>query len=133
LRFSVRRRPDQAIVALEGIIDTGFDGFVQIPLMVGAVMGFVTGALVTTPVGYADGTVRQVPIHAVQVSVEGESKVGIGHFPQEPGSPILIGMGFLRSFERGLLISDNLGVLLPSEPALASIAPPTPSLPPPTG
>ena len=129
LRFDVRRQSDQARVTFEGIIDTGFDGFIQIPLVLGAAYGFVAGSLTTTPVGLANGTTQQVPVHAVQVNVAGETQLGVGHFPQERGSPILIGMGFLRRFRRALLISTNLGVLLPREQDLASIKPTPPALP----
>lgn len=52
-----------------------------------------------------------------QVSVQSETKDGICQIPLAQNSPILIGMDFLRRFNRMLIVSSTFGVqLVPEQP-----------------
>ena len=126
LNFKVHKLSDGTAVNLLGIIDTGFDGFIQIPLPVGLIMGIVGGSLTASKTRLADGKMIDVFLKTLPVTVgsgqDSETVDGVCQLPPSPGSPILIGMGFLRGFGRALLISYTRGILLPREADIAPIS-----------
>ena len=105
----------------DGIIDTGFTGFVQIPLISAVVMGMISNPISTGAVNLANGTTQQVWLKQTIVEVHGEAVTGVCQIPQTNNSPILIGMDFLRRFERALVVSSNLGVVLIKEQDIPSV------------
>ena len=74
LNFMVHRLSDGTAVNLRGIIDTGFDGFIQIPLPVGVLAGVVGGSLTASKTRLADGKV-----------------IGAKRYPGAPPPPPLAG------------------------------------------
>ena len=95
-----------------GIIDTGFTGFVQLPLAVAIELALPLEG--TTSVMLADGSTAAKLTAQAQATLLGESEVGIAiiefHSPE-----ILIGMDFLRRFRRGLIVSRQVIGLVPEQ------------------
>jgi predicted aspartyl protease len=91
-------------VEFEGILDTGFTGFISMPLLSALPLGLILYG--TVSVELADGS-KSVKLTARGIAVmEGESEVGV--VVLEPNSSeVLIGMAFLRLFKRALLLSQN--------------------------
>jgi predicted aspartyl protease len=102
----------------EGILDTGFTGFISMPMIQAFPLGLVLKG--TTTVVLADGS-QSVNLTALgQVTIEGHSETGL--ILLEPSSnEILLGMGFLRLFKRTLFVSAN-SVLLADDSELKKAA-----------
>ena len=96
-------------VEFSGILDTGFSGFLQIPLVNAFSLGLpLEGAISVT---LADGSSLSMLTALVQTTLEGVTQVGTVLL-SSGSDDILIGMDFLRSFNQALVVSKNLGVLL---------------------
>jgi predicted aspartyl protease len=105
----VVRGPFGQGVEFEGILDTGFTGFISMPLLRALPLGLILYG--TTSVELADGS-KSVKLTARGIAVvEGESEVGVVIL--EPNSSdVLIGMAFLRLFKRAVFLSQNLVFLV---------------------
>ncbi len=102
---------------MTGIIDTGFTGFVQIPAPVGITLGLLVPPYAMSDALLANGTLQEVILKMAKVTVCDETQDGICQIPLTANSPILIGMDFLRRFERMLIVSYNMGIhLVPEKP-----------------
>lgn len=91
------------------ILDTGFTGFVCMPLLKALPIGLML--LGTTSVEQADGS------NAIKLTARGSVRVGsetqIGIVVLEPtGSDVLIGMSFLRLFKKALVVATESVVLV---------------------
>lgn len=85
-----------------GIIDTGFSGFVSMPLIKAFPLGLPLFG--STSVMLADGAVQSKLMAQAKATIGG--KTGTGIVILEPSSKdILIGMDFLRTFKMGLFIT----------------------------
>ena len=97
-------------VEYTGIIDTGFTGFVQLPLSAAVALALPLEG--TTSVTLADGSTTAKLTAQAEATLLGESEVGIViiefHSPE-----ILIGMDFLRRFKKGLIISRHIVGVVP--------------------
>jgi predicted aspartyl protease len=103
---------DDPGVEFEGVIDTGFTGFVSLPMQHAIALGLPLDS--TVSVTFADGksAVRLVALARVWYG----GVVGVGAVTLEPGAvDILIGMDFLRHFKLALFISEKHILLLPEE------------------
>jgi predicted aspartyl protease len=93
-----------------GIIDTGFTGFVQLPLAAAIELALPLEG--TTTVTLADGSTAAKLTAQAEVTLFSESEYGTViiefHSPE-----ILIGMDFLRRFKRGLVVSRQVIGLVP--------------------
>ena len=99
----------------EGIIDTGFTGFVQVPMSVASQLGLLVPPLSQGQVTLADGKTQTVFLKNARVTVGRDAAAGICQFPVSSGAPTLIGMDFLRRFQRMLIVSSAHGIYLPRE------------------
>jgi predicted aspartyl protease len=98
----------------EAIVDTGFTGFLSMPLVQAISVGLVLHG--TTTISIADGSTSYRLTAKGMVTVGEESEVGVVIL--EPASSLLLlGMAFLRQFKRTLFVSSR-GVLLASEDAI---------------
>src|SRR5262245_3729704 len=103
---------DEPGVELTGIIDTGFTGFIQLPLQNAFSLGLPLESTVT--VQYADGS-KSVCL-TVLAKVTFQDQVEIGVVVLAPNaSDILIGMDFLRRFNLGLFVSKKKIVVIPED------------------
>jgi predicted aspartyl protease len=83
------------------LIDTGFSGFLAIPLAEAFPLGLILQG--TTSFKFADGTTHEKLIGYGKVSLG--SRTEVGSVVLEPqGWQALLGLGFLRSFELGLVL-----------------------------
>ena len=96
-------------VEYSGIIDTGFSGFVQVPLSAAFALRLPLEG--TTSVMLADGSTQTTLTALGSVTLGGKSLVGVVHL--SPSPEILLGMDFLRRFEHALAVFSNSVFLFP--------------------
>ena len=96
----------------DGIIDTGFSGFIQVPLPVAFSLNLPLEG--TTSVMLADGSTQTALTALGMVTLGNRPLVGVVHL--SPSHEILLGMDFLRRFERALGVFRNNVFLLPEQP-----------------
>ena len=115
----------------EGIIDTGFTGFIQLPLQYAFSLKLPLEG--TASYTLADGTQTACLIALAKTTFGGKTVTGA--VTLAPGSQdILVGMGFLRQFKLGMIMVKNFVFMLDEEElekiqqqqkASATSAPPT--------
>jgi predicted aspartyl protease len=93
---------------VKALIDTGFDGFLSLPILEAFPIGLLLRG--TMPVTLADGSTKQTLYCLGGIHFEGDYEVGVVLIETE-GTP-LIGMSFLRQFKRELVVD-------PASPKLA--------------
>lgn len=97
---------------LAGIIDTGFAGFIQIPFTLGLLLGLCSQPFDWGETKLANNSTQKIICKEVKVSVGNESRSGICNIPLVQVCPILIGMDFLRCFDKMLIVSFSSGIYL---------------------
>jgi predicted aspartyl protease len=85
----------------EAIIDTGFSGFVSMPILRGFPLGLILKG--TTKVTFADGSTATKLTALGTVTAQGTWKAGV-ILLEEGSTDILIGMEFLKVFGVSLLV-----------------------------
>ena len=96
----------------EGIIDTGFTGFIQLPLQHAFSLKLPLEG--TASYTLADGNQTACLIALAKTTFAG--KMVVGAVTLAPGSQdILVGMGFLRQFKFGMIMVKNVVVLIDEE------------------
>lgn len=104
---------------LKCLIDTGFSGFLSIPILQAFPIGLILHT--TSSVTLADGSTSNKLTCLGQAELDGESKVGL--ILIEPASDqVLLGMEFLRKFSKRLIVDPILGTV-----ELITVAPPPPT------
>jgi predicted aspartyl protease len=94
----------QQPLEFDAIIDTGFSGFISMPLMKAFPLGLPLFG--TTNVVFADGQQHAKLLASGIAKINNTSKTGLVIL--EPASTdILVGMDFLRTFEVGLHITST--------------------------
>lgn len=96
-------------VEFDAILDTGFTGFICMPLLRALPLGLMLYG--TTSVELADGSTSTKLTAKGMASVEGESKVGVVIL-EPTANDILVGMAFLRSFEKALFVTQSVVFLV---------------------
>lgn len=89
---------------LQGLVDTGFTGFVHLPIQYAYALGLPLAGTITSTLADA----RQVTefIAVGNVSVNGRKQTGV--IVLAAGSKeVLVGMQFLRTFQFGLYLTDE--------------------------
>lgn len=93
-----------------GIIDTGFTGFIQVPFSVAFALGIPLDG--TNTFTLANGAKHVALMGLVFATFSGREELGVAVL--STSSDILIGMDFLRRFNRALVVSQN-GIFLVDE------------------
>jgi predicted aspartyl protease len=88
----------------EAIVDTGFTGFVSMPIVQAFPLGLILAG--TTSVLLADGSTVPKLMAYGMATVEGEKKAGV-ILLAAGSSEILVGMEFLKTFGKVLLIHQG--------------------------
>jgi len=115
LRIAVSGPKERA--EYDAVLDTGFTGFLSLPSKQAERLGLVPRA--TILLRYADGAAGYKLTASVTVTVKGESQTGIVIL--EPNSSeLLLGVSFLRLFNRALIVS-RLAVALVDEDQWADL------------
>ena len=115
LEFSITRNRDGAVATFRGIIDTGFSGFVQIPMNAAAALELTHPPFRMGRTMLANGSHQPILLKRTPVTINGETQDGLCQAPLSGACPVLVGMGLLRRFERVLLVSSKHGIFLPHE------------------
>ena len=96
----------------EAIIDTGFTGFISLPLTAAFPLALILFG--TTSVTLADNSTAYKLTAFGFAALEGEEAGGI--IILEPnGAEVLVGMDFLRKLKRAFLLSERRVLLIPEE------------------
>ena len=107
-------RHDPPGIEFEGIIDTGFTGFIQIPMRDALTLALPLES--STQVILADASSLVMLAATAHATIGGRSQDGVVLL-SETSDDILLGMDFLRQFDRTLSISRRRGVLLVEDSA----------------
>lgn len=107
----------------EAVLDTGFTGFLSVPLRQAELAGLEPHA--TTLMRYADGATLSKHVARGTVKIGQEAKTGLIIIEPE-SDELLLGMGFLRLFNRALIVS-RLAVALVDEVEWANLVSGAPS------
>ena len=99
-------------VEFEAIIDTGFTGFIQLPLSVAISLSLPLEG--TNSVTLADGSSLVMLTALAKVTLLSRTEIGVVLLSMS-SKDILVGMDFLRRFERTLVVSKKIGVALLEE------------------
>ena len=111
LKFGLSGVHSQQPTEFSAIIDTGFSGFVSMPLVQAFPLGLPLVG--TTSVVLADGSNQTKLVAQAMAHIASREKIGIVIL--EPSSTdVLIGMDFLRTFEAALVVTKQ-GILLLDE------------------
>lgn len=103
------------------LIDTGFTGFLSIPLVDALPFGLILSG--TTSVVFANGTTEFRLTCLGVASIDGQTKAGV--ITLEPqGTNVLLGMDFLRVFGLQLRVDPSTATV-----ELSSTVPPLPAVP----
>jgi predicted aspartyl protease len=121
LKFSLYGAYPKLATEFEGIIDTGFTGFISMPL----VQAFPLGVILfgTTSLTLADGSSQFRLTGWGNAQIDVQTKGGV--IILEPNSnEILLGMEFVRAFNRALLVfpKTKTVVLIDEDEAVSAIA-----------
>ncbi len=93
----------------EAVIDTGFTGFLSIPMVKAFPLGLPLFG--TTAITFADGSSQTRLTGAARITVGSDSNVGTAIL-EWSSNEILIGMAFLRLFKKALFVSKDFVVLV---------------------
>ena len=117
IKISVYGIANEFAQEFEAIIDTGYTGFLSLPLVSAFPLGLTLCG--TTSITFGDGS-SQVRLTTVgRIKIEDEEHGGV--IVLEPnGNQPLVGMDFLRRFKKALFISKDV-INLVDEDALAAL------------
>jgi predicted aspartyl protease len=104
----------------DAIIDTGFTGFVSMPLVDAFPLGLIL--MGTTNIVLADHTTQtRLTAWGTAALESGESAVGVVILEWQQGD-VLLGMEFLRTLDKGLLLAPHTNLVeLINDPPLESL------------
>jgi len=97
------RHPEPGL-EFEGIIDTGFTGFIQLPIQHAFSLKLPLDG--TVSVTLADGSSTVCLTVLARTTFDGETKLGVVSL-ESNSQEILIGMDFLRKFKKSVIIAKN--------------------------
>ncbi|HYL84237.1 MAG TPA: hypothetical protein VE263_08390 [Candidatus Angelobacter sp.] len=118
------------------MVDTGFSGFLLLPILEAFPVGLILSG--TTSIELADGSKQNKLTCLGQIHFGGMKKIGLIIIEWE-NTDILVGMDFLRKFEKTLVVDPTNGkvMLFPSSmfagTAPSGEPPPSPPEPAPAG
>lgn len=96
----------------EGIIDTGFTGFIHLPLASAISLSLPLEG--TQTVTLANDSDLAMLTALAAVTLADRTEIGVALLSMTSNA-ILVGMDFLRRFDRALIVSRKLGVVLLKE------------------
>jgi len=104
LKISIHGYSSDRAQEFDAIIDTGFTGFIAMPLVRAFSLGLILFG--TTTVVLADGSTKYKLTALGSALKEGQTEVGV-IILDENSSDVLIGMDFLRTFKKVLIMHPH--------------------------
>src|SRR5579859_130587 len=104
--------------AYQAVIDTGFTGFVELPLFEMVELGLKTEGAANVMLG--DGSIVTNHLATADVHLAGQVENGT-ILLAEDSSGVLIGMAFLRKFKKSLILTNSAIVLYDEHETLETI------------
>lgn len=95
-------------VEFEGLIDTGFTGFIQLPIQHAFQLKLPLNGTASITLADAHNTVCLTAL--ARTTFDGETVVGVVSLEMQ-SQEILIGMDFLRQFKKGLVVTKGLVII----------------------
>jgi predicted aspartyl protease len=117
---------EQFAQEFEAMIDTGFTGFLSMPLT--AAFPLALTLFGTTSYTLADGSISPKLLGYGTIELEGEKTAG-PIVLEANSSGLLLGMEFLRGLNKALVVSPKNGVVLADDPDPDQAVPATPDTP----
>jgi predicted aspartyl protease len=112
LKISIYGVIEQARKEFEATVDTGFSGFLSMPIVEAFPLALVLTGTTTTILADGSQSFKLTALGHVKIGDQDEVGVILLNTGQ---SDVLVGMEFLRVFKRTLLISDRGFVLVDTE------------------
>src|SRR5208337_177788 len=109
---------------LTAMVDTGFSGFLLLPILEAFPVGLILKG--TIPITLADGSTQTKLTCLGEVHFDGESQVGLIIIEWQ-STDILVGMDFLRKFQRMLVVDAPKGIVELTKSTPATVPPTTAS------
>jgi predicted aspartyl protease len=101
--------PARASEFFDALIDTGFTGFVQLPVRRARELGLTPRA--ASEIEYADGRIDTIPLSWARVVLGVEAQEGFIHLQRE-SHEVIVGVEFLRLFQKTFVLSITPGLVL---------------------
>ena len=112
-------RQNRSGLEYQGIIDTGFSGFIQLPLSVAIALSLPIAG--TTTVTLADESALTLLTCFVKTRLSQSYEVDGMAIVSTTSNEILIGMEFLTQFNQAIVVSRSKGVFLFGEDTISNI------------
>jgi predicted aspartyl protease len=106
IAVSASDRPSEFFDAL---IDTGFTGFVQLPVRRARELGLAPRA--ASEIQYADGRIDTILLSWARVVLGIDAQEGFVHL-QRGSNEVIVGVEFLRAFRKTFILSITPGLVL---------------------
>jgi len=106
IAVSASDRPSEFFDAL---IDTGFTGFVQLPVRRARELGLTPRA--ASEIQYADGRIDTILLSWARVALGIDAQEGFVHL-QRGSNEVIVGVEFLRAFRKTFILSITPGLVL---------------------
>ena len=119
VNITLKNPQDNKGFNVHAVIDTGFTGFIQIPLMLVAFLNLTILSGLVSSVTLADGSTRKYSLTEVCASIESEFICELALISPQ-GSDVLIGMEFLRLDDRALLVYQD-SIFLAKKPDIPTM------------
>ena len=113
LNFQLRGTRHDHPVEYQGIIDTGFTGFIHLPISEAIALSLPLAGSTTTTLA-DDSTIVQLTCFIEATIDQSNTEQGIAIISMT-SNEILLGMEFLRQFNKAIVVSNELGVVLIDE------------------
>jgi predicted aspartyl protease len=114
VKISLYGYSQQLSKEFDAIVDTGFTGFLSMPMMEAFPLGLILAGTTTTIL--ADGSQSYKLTALGTVYVGDEAKVGVILLNLGAGpSDVLVGMDFLRTFKKTLFVHNQVVTLLDTD------------------
>jgi predicted aspartyl protease len=94
--------PLQQFHSFTAIMDTGFTGFLHLPIVSAFPIGLILHS--TIRIQLADGSVQTKLTCRGQIRFDGESREGIVIIEESQSTEVLVGMDFLKHFRKQLTV-----------------------------
>jgi predicted aspartyl protease len=116
--IAIRVQGSSGSKTYQAVVDTGFTGFVELPLFEMVELGLKTEGAANVMLGDGSVVTNYLSTAAVHLATQVESGTIL---LAESSSGVLIGMAFLREFKKSLILTNSAVVLYDEDETLETI------------